>query len=136
MPIRVLLDTSILLTSLKLRLDILGETEELLQAKVEFLVPKQVQNELRRLSAKPKLVGVRAARALEITAKCKIIDLAPAPSADDAFIRASKEIKGVVATTDSQLKRKLRAIHVPVLSLRGNRLYCEPETPQYWPSML
>ncbi len=136
MPIRVFLDTSILLTSLKLHLDILGETEELLQAKVEFLVPKQVQNELQKLSSRRTLVGARAARAIEITARCKIIDLTSAPSADDAFIKASKEIRGVVATNDSQLIRKLRAIHVPILSLRGNRLHCEPETTQYWPSML
>jgi len=138
LSIKVLLDTSILLTSLKLPFDLFGETEKLLQAKVEFLVPQQVQDELQKLSKKQTSIGVRATRALEITAKCKTVHLKSGfgTNADEALIRASKEAKAIVATADSRLRMRLRALNVPVLTLRGNRLYCEPETPEYWPSML
>jgi rRNA-processing protein FCF1 len=138
LPIKVLLDTSILLTSLKLPFDFFSETEKLLQAKVEFLVLQQVQDELKRLSKKQTSIGVRATRALEITAKCKTLHLRLGfrTNADDALIRATKEVRGIVATADSRLRMRLRALNVPVLSLRGNRLYCEPETSEYWPSML
>jgi rRNA-processing protein FCF1 len=138
LPIKVLLDTSILLTSLKIPFDIFGETEKLLQAQIEFLVLEQVQEELERLSKKRTSLGVRAAHALEITAELRILSLSPAKetTTDEALVRASKDVKAIVATADSRLRKKLRALNVPVLTLRGNRLYCEPETPEYWPSML
>jgi len=138
LPIKVLLDTSILLTSLELPFDLLGETERLLKAKVEFLIPQQVEDELQRLSKKQTSVGIRAARALEMAKKCKRlrVDSVTETKADDALIMASRETKAIVATADSQLRIRLRSLNVPVLSLRGNRLYCEPETPEYWPSML
>ncbi len=138
MAIRVLLDTSILLTSLKQPFDIMSETEELLQTKVEFIILRQVQNELQKLATNQTTIGNHASRALEITRKCRLIDLGPTSgtSADEALIKASKELRAIVATADSRLRMRLRTLKLPVLSLRGNRLYCEPETPQYWPSML
>jgi len=138
LPIKVLLDTSILLTSLELPFDLLGETEKVLKAKVEFLIPQQVEAELQRLSKKQTSVGIRAVRALEITKKCKHLQVesTTGTGADSALIKASREAKAIVATADSQLRIRLRSLNVPVLSLRGNRLFCEPETTEYWPSML
>ena len=138
MSIKVLLDTSILITSLKQPFDIISEIEELLQTKVEFIILAQVQNELQKLAMNQTLIGNNASRALEIGRKCRLIDLrsTSGENADEALIKASRELRAIVATADSQLKMRLRSLRLPVLSLRGNRLYCEPETPQYWPSML
>lgn len=135
MPIRVLLDTSILMISLELPFDLFGEIEKLLKANIEFLVLQEVQEELQRLSQKKTPTGVRASHALEVAAKHKTLQIVSASDTrtDDALIIASREVKAIVATADSQLRRRLRTLRVPVLSLRGNRLYCEPDIAEYWP---
>ena len=134
MPIKVLLDTSILLLSFELPFDLFSETERLLQARVEFLVLQQVHDELQRLSKKQTLIGIRAFRALEITSKCKTLRLGSVSriGADEALIKAGIETNAVVATADSRLRARLRSLSIPVLSLRRNRLYCEPEIAEYW----
>jgi rRNA-processing protein FCF1 len=139
LAIKVLLDTSILITSLKLPLDIFGEIERLLGTRVVFLMPKEVQRELQRLSMKQTSLGTLAARGLEIAEnKCKIIqDKSTAKiGADEALIRASKEKKTAVATADGRLRIRLRALGIPIITIRGNRLHCEPETLEYWDFML
>jgi rRNA-processing protein FCF1 len=139
LAIKILLDTSILITSFKLPLDIFGETERLLGTRVAFLVPKEVMGELQKLSMKQTSLGTLATRALEITnSKCMIIqDRSTAKiTADESLIRASKEVKAAVATTDNRLRMRLRAQGLPTITLRGNRLYCEPETLEYWSFML
>lgn len=139
MAIKILLDTSILITSLKLPLDLFGETERLLGTRVAFLVPKEVMEELQKLSMKQTSLGTLATRALEITKnKCKIIqDKSTAKiTADESLIRASKEVKAAVATADNRLRMRLRAQGIPIITLRGNRLHCEPETLEYWNFML
>lgn len=139
MPIKVLLDTSILVTSLKLPLDIFDETERLIGTRIMFLVPKEVQRELQKLSTKHTSLGTLAARALKISEdKCKIIEdkSTQETTADEALIRTSKEMKAVVATVDARLRRRLRALGIPTITLRGNRIYCEPEMIEYWNSTL
>ena len=73
MPINVLIDTSILLISIKKRLDIFEEITRLLRGNIEFLIPSQVKLELQRISLKQTSLGFRATRALEIIKKYKII---------------------------------------------------------------
>jgi len=139
LAIKVLLDTSMLITSLKLPLDIFGETERLLGTRVVFLMPKEVMGELQKLSMRQTSLGTLATRALEITKnKCKVIQGKSTAkiTADEALIQASKEVRAAVATADSRLRMRLRALGIPIISLRGNRLHCEPETLEYWNFML
>jgi rRNA-processing protein FCF1 len=46
---------------------------------------------------------------------------------DEALIEASIKLNVIVATLDSNLKRKLRRVNRPIITLRGNRIYCLPE---------
>jgi rRNA-processing protein FCF1 len=60
--------------------------------------------------------------------KCKLINFeASERQVDKALIEASFKLNAVIATLDSDLKRKLREASRPVITLRGNRVYCLPE---------
>ena len=116
--------------------DIFEEIIRLLRGNIEFLIPSQVKLELQRISLKQTSLGSRATRALEIIKKYKIICIENNSNADKAILTTSKQVKVAVATADSQLIKSLRAAKIPIITLRGDRLYCEPDTPEYWPSML
>ncbi len=61
--------------------------------------------------------------------KCKLVNFeAFGRGVDEALIEASIKLNAVIATLDSELKRKLREAGCPVITLRGNRIYCLPES--------
>lgn len=60
--------------------------------------------------------------------KCKLINFeASKKQVDEALIEASFKLDAIVATLDLDLKRKLRKANRPIITLRGNRVYCIPE---------
>lgn len=98
--------------------------------KVEFLAIPQVLTELERLSQKMDKTGKYAALALNlIKEKCKVLEFnaSKGASVDDALMEASIKFNVAVATLDLRLKRKLREVGRPIITLRGNRIYYEPE---------
>jgi len=123
------LDSSILLTALKNRIPLFKEIEEKVLAKIEFITIPAIIKELEKLSVKGGKTGKYASLGLNlILSKCKLIDFNSSKmNVDDALIEASIKLNAVIATLDSNLKRKLRKANRPIITLRGNRIYCLPE---------
>jgi rRNA-processing protein FCF1 len=98
-------------------------------AKIEFITIPAIIKELEKLSVKGGKTGKYASLGLNlILNKCKLIDFNPSKmNVDDALIEASIKLNAVIATLDSNLKRKLRKANRPIITLRGNRIYCLPE---------
>ena len=92
--------------------------------RLDFLVPDIVERELERLArrAGPKRSGL-AQTALELArAKFNGVVIAPATHADDAIINYALTQKCAVATIDTNLRRRLIANKVLVLSLSKDNL--------------
>ena len=92
--------------------------------RLDFLVPDIVEGELKRLAqnAGPKRSRL-AKTALELArAKFNTVALAPAKHVDDSIIDYAMAQKCAVATIDTNLRRRLIANQVLVLSLSNDNL--------------
>jgi rRNA-processing protein FCF1 len=87
--------------------------------RLDFLVPDIVEGELERLAQNAGLKRSRLAKtALELAkAKFKTVAVAPAKHVDDSIIEYAMAQKCAVATIDTNLRRRLIANQVLVLSL-------------------
>ena len=92
--------------------------------RLDFLVPDIVEGELKRLAenAGPKRSRL-AKTALELArAKFNTVAVAPAKHVDDSIIEYAMTQKCAVATIDTNLRRRLIANQVLVLSLSKDNL--------------
>lgn len=92
--------------------------------KLEFLVPDIVVEELGRLAEKagPKR-STLAKTAIELTAaKFRQVKVGRASHVDDAIVEYAMSTKCAVATIDTNLRRRLIANEVLVLTLSRDRL--------------
>ncbi|HUK28096.1 MAG TPA: hypothetical protein VLV31_06710 [Candidatus Acidoferrales bacterium] len=135
MPIKVILDTNFLMIPFQFNLDVFQEIEYLLQKKVDFVVPSSVKSELTGISARGGEGAAEASLALQLASRCRVVEvtLNPGESVDDAIVKASQKLSAVVATTDIELKKRLRDINVPVVYLRDkSKLEIEGMEPAYF----
>jgi len=131
----VLVDSNFLLLSISKRFDMFSEIESLVQRRVHFLTIPQVVAELKKLESKrgPR-VSKEAALALQLANRCTVVpfDAVPGEDTDTSLLRAAKRYSAAVATADVKMRGMLRENHLPIISLRGRRLYCEPGDPELW----
>jgi hypothetical protein len=116
-------------------LDIFQEIEYLLQKKVDFVVPSAVKTELTGISSRGGEGAAEASLALQLASRCRVVEvtLDPGETVDDAILKASKKLGAVVATTDIELKKRLRDINVPVVYLRDkSKLEVDGVEPAYF----
>jgi rRNA-processing protein FCF1 len=116
-------------------LDIFQEIEYLLQKKVDFVVPSSVKNELTIISSRGGEGAPEASLALQLASRCRVVEvnLDQGETVDDAIVKASRKLGAVVATTDIELKKRLRDINVPVVYLREkSKLEIEGVEPAYF----
>jgi len=135
MPIKVILDSNFLMIPFQFKIDIFQEIEYLLQKKVDFVVPSAVKSELTGISSRGGEGAPEASLALQLASRCRVVDvtLEPQETVDDAILKASQKLGAVVATTDIDLKKRLRAINVPVVYLREkSKLEVEGVEPAYF----
>lgn len=120
MPIKVILDSNFLMIPFQFHIDIFQEIEYLLQKKVDFIVPSAVKQELTSISARGGEGSSEASLALQLASRCRVVEvsLQPEETVDDAIVKAAQKLSAVVATNDIELKKKLRAILVPVVFMR------------------
>ena len=85
------------------------------------IIPRVVIGELEKMSKSKSSKARNARTALEIARMHRIIE-STSGSADDVIMEISRVRKAAVATLDSELIASLRAIQVPVITLRRNRL--------------
>ena len=134
MPIKVILDSNFLMIPFQFKIDVFQEIEYLLQKKVDFVVPSAVKSELTGISSRGGEGAPEASLALQLASRCRVVDvtLEPQETVDDAILKASQKLSAVVATTDIDLKKRLRAINVPVVYLREkSKLEVEGVEPAY-----
>ena len=135
MPIKVILDSNFLMIPFQFNIDIFQEIEYLLQKKVDFVVPSLVKSELTGISSRGGEGAPEASLALQLASRCRVVEvtLEPQETVDDAIVKASQKLGAVVATTDIDLKKRLRDINVPVVYLREkSKLEVEGVEPAYF----
>jgi len=119
--LKVILDSNALFAPLEFKIDLFCEVERLLGRRVDFVLLSPVKRELEMLSTKdsPK-IRRQAAFALRLTEKCKYVPVEEEQklTTDDAIVKVAKAWNCPVFTNDSQLKKRLRDISVPVIYLR------------------
>jgi hypothetical protein len=120
LPVKVILDSNFLMIPFQFNLDIFQEIEFLLQKKVDFVVPSAVKTELTGISARGGEGAPEASLALQLASRCRVVEVAlqPNETVDDAIFKAAEKLGALVATTDIELKQRLRSINVPVVYLR------------------
>jgi len=117
MVVRVLADTSFLMIPGSFKIDIFEETARVLGTKFEILVPSPVMAELKRLAARGSPRERSAAKvALDLIKNMKVIHREG--KADEVLIELANGKNVVTATTDSELRRRLRKRGKPVIFLR------------------
>lgn len=135
MPIKVVLDSNFLMIPFQFNLDVFQEIEYLLQKKVDFIVPSAVKNELTGISARGGEGAAEASLALQLASRCRVVEvtLDENETVDDAVVKSSQKLGAVVATTDIELKKRLRAINIPVVYLRDkSKLEVDGIEPAYF----
>lgn len=135
MPIKVILDSNFLMIPFQFKLDVFQEIEYLLQKKVDFIVPSLVKTELTGISTRGGEGSPEASLALQLASRCRVVEvsLEPNESVDDAIVKASQKLGAVVATTDIELKKRLRNINIPVIYLRDkSKLEVDGIEPAYF----
>jgi len=120
LPVKVILDSNFLMIPFQFNLDIFQEIEFLLQKRVDFIVPSAVKSELTGISARGGEGAPEASLALQIASRCRVVEvsLEAGETVDDAIIKSSQKLGAVVATTDIELKNRLKTLKVPVIYLR------------------
>ena len=119
----ILCDTSFLMVLVSKPIKQVARIESRL-GRLDFLVPDIVEGELVRLAQKagPKR-STLAKTALELTkAKFKTVIVAKARHVDDSIIEYAIKHRCAVATIDTNLRRRLIANEVLVLTLSRDRL--------------
>ncbi len=135
MPVKVILDSNFLMIPFQFNLDVFEEIEFLLQKKIDFIVPSAVKSELTGISARGGEGAPEASLALQLASRCRVVEvtLDPGESVDDAIVKASQKLGAVVATTDVELKNRLKTLKVPVVYLRDkSKLEVEGIEPAYF----
>ncbi|HZB00220.1 MAG TPA: hypothetical protein VE308_04260 [Nitrososphaera sp.] len=120
---QVVCDTSFLMVLVSKPIKRVAKIESEL-GRLDFLVPDIVEGELKRLAqnAGPKRSRL-AKTALELArAKFNTVAVAPAKHVDDSIIDYAMAQKCAVATIDTNLRRRLIANQVLVLSLSNDNL--------------
>jgi rRNA-processing protein FCF1 len=117
---KVILDANFLLVPFQFKVDIFSEIEALIGG-FEQIVLSTTMEELKRLSkAKSEKTRRSFLAALELAKKCRIVDveLRSGESYDDAILRVAGEGKYIVATNDSNLRKRLRDKGITTIFLR------------------
>ncbi|DAC73314.1 MAG TPA: hypothetical protein DSN98_00045 [Thermoplasmata archaeon] len=116
----VILDTSAILSFFEFSIDWEKELFRLLDG-YKIIVPSEVIKELEILSKQTASQRKqKAAAALKFAERYETIDTR-AGNADDAAMEAARKTHGVVATNDTELRKRLKHESIPVIFLRGKK---------------
>ena len=107
----VVLDTNALLMPFEMRINIDLAVASLL-GDVRMVVPGPMVGELKNLDNKHVKAALALARKYEI--------FQTETSGDDAIVETALRLDAYVLTNDKELKRRLRALRIPLIYLRSN----------------
>mgnify|MGYP001357702574 FL=1 len=119
---KILVDTNVLIYSAKNRFDLFSELKRF--GASDILIPKKVVKELEQLSKTASRGSDKKAAKLAIQiinySGLKLIEI-DSGHTDDAIISYSKLNNNLVLTNDSNLKKRLTAENIKVLTLSNNK---------------
>ncbi len=116
----IIIDSSMLMLPLEKKINLSYEIERLVQISFEIVVPQIVLDELRRLSEKEsQSIKQKAKLALELANRFVKIESNTNCHADEEILRLALEKEAIVATNDTELRKRLREKGIVVISLRG-----------------
>ncbi len=115
------MDSNFLFLVVSTKLDIFSEIENLIPGRVQFCITDPIRNELEKLSLKKSEVGRKAKFALRLADKCDNLKMESKDfeKVDDTLIRFAGKNEVIIATSDKELRQKLRDINVPVIYVRS-----------------
>lgn len=115
------MDSNFLFHVVSTKLDIFSEIENLIPGRVQFCIADLVRRELVNLSLKKSEVGRKAKFALRLADECDNVKIESKDleNVDDALVRFAGKNEVIVATSDKELRHRLRDINVPVIYVRG-----------------
>ena len=118
--IKIILDTNFLVIPHIYKIDIFHEIDRLINREYEILVPSGVLEELRRLKNSKGENKISARVALQLIKK-KCIKIIQSQNLVDEFILnfAVKNRGVIVCTNDAELRKRLKELDIPVISMRG-----------------
>jgi rRNA-processing protein FCF1 len=124
--IKIILDTNFLFIPHQFSLDIFEELSRLLNKKYAPILLSSTKNELEGLTKSSSIKTQKEALfALNLSKKIHYVRIKKGSKEtyDDVIIRVARNWNCPVATNDSELRKRLRSINVPVIFLRQkNRL--------------
>lgn len=108
----VLIDTNFILTCIKRKLDFISLSEQLFSEKIDFIIPEEVLDELKKLSKRKgeKTEDKSAAEtAIKFAkeAKLKTFSL-KSKNVDDGIVDYAKKNNVIIATMDRALKQRVK----------------------------
>lgn len=128
LPLKVLLDTNMLMLPAQINIDIFDGISEVLNANYEPITLSACVKELLRLMNEGSFSERRCASlALKLVElRCKVVDFGGI-EVDKAIVSYARERGCVVATNDRELRKVLRAHGIPVIYLREGKVALEME---------
>jgi hypothetical protein len=122
--IRVLLDTNFLMLPVRFGVDIKSEIGRIVEASFILATTPAVVDELSRIKKQVKPSEVKDVDfAINLTETLeKISDVSePGEDVDDQLLRLASSGGYLIATTDTELRKRLRSKGLPVIFLRQSR---------------
>ncbi len=119
--LKIILDSNSLFVPLQFKIDIFSEAERLLNRRVNFVLLSPIKRELELLATRESPKTRReAAFALKLAEKCTYVtvDSDEKLTTDDIIVKVAKAWNSPVFTNDTQLRKRLRDISVPVIYVR------------------
>jgi len=118
--VEVIVDSNALFAPLQFKIDMFGELERLLNRRFELILLSPVRGELETLAAEGSPKTRRMANfALKLAEKCTYVEVNSSKKVvDDVIVETATKWRTPVFTNDSQLRKRLRDISVPVIYLR------------------
>ena len=117
----VVLDSNAFFDALQYKIDIFEELKKHLHTGYVPIVLSPIKGEIEKLAIKgSSKIRKIANLALGLVGKCMLVNVDPGTSAcvDDVIVRVAKDCGYAVFTDDTQLRRRLRDINVPVIYVR------------------
>ncbi|MDP2717596.1 MAG: hypothetical protein Q8P02_02540 [Candidatus Micrarchaeota archaeon] len=111
----ILLDTNFLIGAMKRKIDVRAQLEEKFE-NVAFFVPSRVPEEMDLIPLRERKLAKTLMAAL-----CPIV-VQTQGHTDDAIVREAQKRGMAVATQDLSLKKRLKRLNLPIITLSQNRV--------------
>jgi len=119
--LKVILDSNFLFVPSQFKIDVFESLASLLNQKYQPILLTTTLHELKGMAEKaPPKLRKQAQLALKLAERCHIfnVEKREEETGDDVIVRIAAQWKCPVATNDSELRRRLRNISIPVVYLR------------------